>query len=388
MICLQSTPGPAYSPGKCVRIVTLSPESRIWQTARSVWKQEDDEQLCIRLLRYLKKLYRTDVSISFLEMANYMNAASRTGEKVILSVRNNYSAKLTDPLLYPASEADLKKYDADRILSSSAGADHITALSEYVRQDQIRHFGAAPGRVSVIYNFCDPDRIRAHLSDPVPDPAAGWFSGHTVITAVRLTYQKGHWHLIRAFRKVVQNCPDARLVILGDGKLKPELSGLIRTCGLEDHVLLAGHRPDPVPWLAHGDVFAFSSLYEGFGNVLLEAMACGLPVVSAGCPGGPAELLAPAEFAALKDPLKDSVSPGPAEYGILTPVCSGDLSLLLDPARQNAPCGPEEEQMADALLSLLRDPALRENYHKKSAERIRAFSPEKILPQWEELLHS
>ena len=388
MVCLQKAPGPVYSPGKHVRLVSIAPESRMWQTARSIWKQEDDEQLCIRLLRYLKKLHRIEVSISFMEMANYMNAASRTKEKVILSVRNNYSAKLADPVLYPASAAERLQFERNRICTSSAAADHIAALSDYVRLDQIRHFGTAPDRVSVIRNFCDTENIRSHLSDPVPASSEHWFSGHTVITAGRLIWQKGHWHLIRAFRKVVQNCPGARLVILGNGILRPELDALIRACRLEEHILLAGHQTDPVPWLARAEVFAFSSLYEGFGNILLEAMACGLPIVSVNCPGGPAELLAPEAYAALYDPLTETVPCGPAEYGILTPVCSGDLSLLRDPDRRDSPCEPEEEQLAGALLSLLQDPSLCGYYRKKSAERIRAFRPEKILPQWENLLRS
>ena len=103
--------------------------------------------------------------------------------------------------------------------------------------------------------------------------------------------------LIRALARVREQRP-ARLLILGEAanprrsaKRKAELDAVAREVGVQDHVRLEGYVANPFPYMRLASVFALSSLYEGFGNVLVEAMACGCAVVSTDCPSGPAEIL-------------------------------------------------------------------------------------------------
>ena len=101
-----------------------------------------------------------------------------------------------------------------------------------------------------------------------------------VVAVGALVAQKGHSTLIDAMRFVLPEVPDARLVILGEGELHQALDAQVRQLGLESHVRLAGLRPDVLSVLKGADLFVVPSTHEGIGTSLLEAMACGLPVVA------------------------------------------------------------------------------------------------------------
>jgi CDP-glycerol glycerophosphotransferase len=102
----------------------------------------------------------------------------------------------------------------------------------------------------------------------------------TFITAGRLSPEKNHERLVRAFEIVHRETPATRLVIMGEGPLRPDLERLVDSLGLESVVTLAGHVPNPYYAMARSDCFVLSSNYEGLPMVLLEAMALGLAVVS------------------------------------------------------------------------------------------------------------
>nr|WP_241878977.1 glycosyltransferase [Psychrobacter sp. PraFG1]UNK05619.1 glycosyltransferase [Psychrobacter sp. PraFG1] len=111
-----------------------------------------------------------------------------------------------------------------------------------------------------------------------------------VLAVGRLTHQKDFATLIHAFKKVLKN-KACNLIILGEGELRCELEKLIKDLNLQDNVQLPGFVNNPYAWMSKADLFVLSSIYEGFGNVLVEAMACGTPVVSTDCPSGPSEIL-------------------------------------------------------------------------------------------------
>ena len=203
------------------------------------------------------------------------------------------------------------------------------------------------------------------------------------MTAGRLIPQKGQWHLIRAFRSVLRELPEARLLILGEGPLKDGLVRLVSDLGLSGRVFLCGHRENPFPLIAGADAFVFPSLYEGFGNVLTEAMALGVPVIACDCPGGPREILSPDS-----DPFRPAVAVEAAPYGLLCPPLSGDLSLLTDPQKNAAPCGADENMLAEAMVRLIGDGRLRARLSAAGRARAAEFSPEKIAKEWETLLRS
>lgn len=112
-----------------------------------------------------------------------------------------------------------------------------------------------------------------------------------MVAVGRFTWQKGFDILLTAFRIVVDGDPKAKLIILGDGPLRPTLEGLIGSLRLAQNVDLPGFVENPWSYVARGTVFAMSSRFEGMPLALIEALACGVPVVSTDCPSGPVEIL-------------------------------------------------------------------------------------------------
>lgn len=171
------------------------------------------------------------------------------------------------------------------------GADGICTVSQAASAD-LAAFARLPlQRVQTIYNPFDLSRIAQLAAAPLLHP---WFEpGQTpVLLAIgRMNEAKDFPILIRAFAQLRQRRA-ARLVILGEGELRPELESLLRQLDLgADAVQLPGFVPNPYAWLARCSLFVLSSRREGLPGALIEAMACGAPVVSTNCLSGPDEIL-------------------------------------------------------------------------------------------------
>lgn len=315
----------------------------------------------IRLIAKYKQDLKITHSISFLSEPDLLNILTKHYSKNIVSVRNNRSF---------LNRSKLNKIKDQFIFNS---ADRIVSLSQGVKKDLIDFYGVKSERISVIYNACDVAKIKMK-ADCRPEDADDtvFNNGKTVITAARLTGQKGHWHLIRAFKEVIQQIPDAKLLILGEGEEEKYLYQLIMDLNLVNNVKLIGYHKNPYYYLKKSDLFVFSSIFEGFGNILLEAMACGLPIISTDCMVGPRELLAPNTL--YKDCVKGSILE--ADNGILIPVCDGKRYSAMDPSTT------EEIIMADAIVKLLTNDELRKKYQCQSNNRIGDFTEEKIIEQW------
>jgi glycosyltransferase involved in cell wall biosynthesis len=178
---------------------------------------------------------------------------------------------------------------------------------------------------------------------------AGWENrrGNKMLTAVgRLTRQKGFDLLLEAFARIAKTHPDWKLVIWGEGEARLELEAQRDALGLSNRVEMPGLTPRPGLWLETADAFVLSSRYEGWGIVLLEAMAAGLPVVSFACDWGPTDMIAN------------------GEDGILVP--NGDIAAL-----------------ADALSNLMADEALRARLAANAEANVRRYDAAHILSQWD-----
>ncbi len=174
-------------------------------------------------------------------------------------------------------------------------ADAVVAVSQGVADGLVQLAGLPRELVRVIYNPIVTSDIDSLAAEPLEHP---WFvkDQPPVILAVgRLTLQKDYPTLLRSFADIRARRP-VRLVILGEGTLRDELHALAHSLGIAPDVDFAGFDPNPFRYMARCAVFALSSAWEGFGNVLVEALACGAQVVATDCPSGPAEILAGGQY--------------------------------------------------------------------------------------------
>lgn len=177
-------------------------------------------------------------------------------------------------------------------------ADRVVAVSQGVA-DSIRAVArVAPDHIQVIHNpITAPHGAALDAADHAL--IQWWTGGEGAILAVgAFKPQKGFDDLLRAISLAAATLR-LRLVILGDGALRPELEALVAELGLSDQVRLPGFRVAPRAFFESADLFALSSRWEGLATVIVEALSCGLPVVSTDCPSGAREILADGRFGSL-----------------------------------------------------------------------------------------
>ncbi len=235
-------------------------------------------------------------------------------------------------------------------------ADRIIAIAEGVRSDLIAGFGVEQNKIEVIYGSVDSGIARQMALEPVDQ---AWFSENSNLIALsgRLVVEKNQADLLRAFAIVRKNA-SSRLVLVGDGPEKANLVRLARSLGIESHVLFTGFQSNPHKFIARSSVFAFPSLFEAQGLVLIESMAVGCPVVAYDCPVGPREMLAPGTKSPSGEWRMEE-----ARYGILVP--AGNV-----------------EALAGSILKLLGDSQLRERYSCIGRERAAHFSAEEMAKKY------
>lgn len=170
--------------------------------------------------------------------------------------------------------------------------DQLVAVSHELGSDLVTHGQVDSRTVAIIPNGVDAGWIAARATEPLDHP---WFApgAPPVVLAVgRLSRQKNFDQLIRAFAMLRQKRV-ARLVIIGHGKDKDRdaLQAQARALGVDGDLWLAGYQANPYRFMARARLFAMTSLWEGGSNVLIEALACGLPIVATACPTGVREVL-------------------------------------------------------------------------------------------------
>ena len=219
-------------------------------------------------------------------------------------------------------------------------ASYVTVLTE----ESLGHFSSVAGiRGRVIPNAVMPPVFSS--CEEIPQQK----HGRLLLAMGRLDHGKGFDLLLRAFALVAERHPDWTLEILGEGPVRPYLESIVQRLGLAERVRLPGFTRRPFDAMRRADLFALSSLDEGFPNVLLEAMACGVAVVSFDCPSGPRHII------------RHGVD------GILVP--------------------PRDAQaMAAAFDRLMGDEAERNRLAARAPEVIERFGAEKVMSMWEELV--
>lgn len=318
-------------------------------------------------IKKIKKENPNCPMISFLEYPNLLNLLTKKHGETIISVRNHMSTK---------HSKGIKSYFWKSTIKYLYGrADKIIAVSEEIRNDLILNYKIKEDKIKVIYNSYPLSEIRKLSNEEIESQYKEIFNGNVIISAGRVKVQKGQWHLIRAFSKVKEKVEDSKLVILGEGELKEELIELARELNVEKDIYFLGFKKNVFKYISASKVFVLPSLFEGFPNALVEAMSCGIPVISSDCLSGPREILSPKEFNV------NDIPYGIIEnrYGVLVPVCDGIRN------NYSRDLTNEETIMAESIISILTDDYLKKEFSKKSILRSNEFEISEIIKHWEEL---
>jgi len=308
----------------------------------------------IRLRKIIKK-EKPDRVVSFGFQANIIN---------IFSYKNNI---LRADVCLSSSLMNIDKFLV-RILFNRAY--QIICVSKAVAKDLIDNFKIKEDKVRVVYNPLSIKEISALAAEPLEPEYKNIFNSPVIINIGRIGRQKGQWYLIRAFKEAENEIKDVKLVILGVGKLESELKQLVKNLGLESKVYFLGWQRNPFKFLAKSKIFVLSSLWEGLPCVILEAMACKLPIISVDCKSGPREIIAPNT-----DIVKVAKDIGYEEYGILTPAFSGKKYGASDPLERS------EKILKDAIVEVFRDQKIIEDLSKKSFKRANDFDISKVIKE-------
>ena len=176
-------------------------------------------------------------------------------------------------------------------------ADAIVAVSQGVAKDFVQTTGIAQ-EIHVIYNPVVDTQLFELAREPVDHPWLAPGQPPVILGIGRLAAQKDFSNLIRAFALLRQQQP-ARLIILGEGRERPQLEALIRQLELQDDVALPGFVKNPYAFLTRARMFVLSSQWEGLPTVLIEALALGVPIVATDCESGPNEILEGGKYGCL-----------------------------------------------------------------------------------------
>ena len=217
-------------------------------------------------------------------------------------------------------------------------ADRIIAVSQGVAKDLEAIVPSVSHLINVIHNPCVDNREIQKANEPLSIELP--VNSPLILACGRLTEQKGFLYLLEALVQVRQIIP-AHLWIIGEGKQRQQLERKIQQLGLTECARLLGFQSNPYKYMLKADVFVLSSLFEGFPLVLMEAMACGAPVVATDCPSGPREII------------EDGVN------GILVP--PANVSVL-----------------SEAIVRVLKDPELKQRLSEQGKNRAQDFRAESI----------
>lgn len=247
------------------------------------------------LVHYLRGT-RPKVLLSALNHANVIavlaHRLARVPTRLVVSERNNASHSANHP------QSLRQRCVLPMMRWAYRKADAIVAVSEGVADDLAQSLNLSRERIDVVYNPVVTPGLEALAATPIDHPWLAENSPPVILAVGRLAAQKDYPTLLRAFA-MVRAKHDYRLVILGEGKLRPLLEALVEKLGVGDSVLLPGFIDNPFAWMRRASLFVLSSAWEGLPNVLIQAMACGTQVVSTDCPSGPREILEGGKWGAL-----------------------------------------------------------------------------------------
>jgi glycosyltransferase involved in cell wall biosynthesis len=301
----------------------------------------------LHLRRYFRET-RPDVVVTFLSYVSVLTAlrSANVGARIVFNQGTPISAFLSDTDY--AWGRGWRRALFDKVTRAGyAAADMITATSKGVAADLTTAFGVAVEKVRVVPNPVQIDILSAAAREPVPAEHERRWHRPVLVAAGRLAEVKNYRLMIEAVKRLRERIP-ATLFILGQGDQEPALRSLIAAAGLQEAVILCGFQSNPWKYIARADGFVLTSRYEGFGNVLIEAMACGVPVVAT------------------------------ASEGTVDIVRHGLVGLLVE---EHSPAA-----VAAALYELLRDEAQRSHMAEQARQSAERYAARRVAAEYEQVL--
>lgn len=299
-------------------------------------------------IKKIKKQLNINCSISFLSGPNIVNCLSRKDDKIIISIRNMQSKLKKDFFRDIVNQITLKK------------SDIIVTVSNDVKDDLQKSYKVDQNKIITIPNMVNINKIEQMQDDEIEEKELFLSDNIKIINIGRLIYQKGQWHLIKAMKIVTEKYKNVNLIILGRGELEKKLQELIHKLNLQDNIYLLNFKTNPYKYLKNSDIFVSTSLYEGMSNVILEAMACGLPIIATDCKGGTKEIIE-------------------NKYGILIPNFTEKYDIT-------EKINDEEHNLAEKIIELIKDEEERKHYIKMSNIRIKDFEIKEIKKRWMDVI--
>ena len=324
-------------------------------------------------LKYLRETKKNnpDLLISFLELSNFVSilVAKILKKSVIISIRTNPT------IMYP-NDSIYGKIHNFLIKILYPMADKVVVVSEEIKNILIENYNISKEKIKTIYNPHYINKYQELSNEPLEEQYQNTFKNSFVFINIgRLTEAKGQWFLIRSFKEVVEKYPNAKLIILGEGELKEKLQDLINKLNLQNNVHLLGMQKNPFKFLKHSNCFVFPSLWESWGQVLVEALTLNLSIISTDLKTGPREILTPELDINYKMDY-----PYYGKYGILTkPFPRETIFKSLD----EKPLIEEEKMLVDLMIKIIEDEELRKKRYSNGLERAKDFDVNKVIKEWE-----
>lgn len=295
----------------------------------------------INLILRVVKIIREVKPETIISINNYTNIVVglarllyRKKIRLVLSERSNLSGFLLET----------KWSQLKRILSRIAlnQADIVVVNSQGSKNDLEKYF-CSKKEVTVIKNPLDLDKIEELSREKIENNNI-----YPYLLAVgRISREKGYRCLLKAYSLINQEIPE-NLVILGEGEEKKELIELAEELKIQDKVFFLGFQNNPYKFMKNASLYILSSFREGFPNVLLEAMACGVPIISTNCPSGPDEL-----------------------------IVNGENGILVPPGNSEA--------IAGAIIEMLKNEKMRKLFSYLGKKTVENYRLEKVIPNFEEI---
>jgi len=325
---------------------------------------------CKRLnkIKQLKRKNGYDSVVSILTSANVANVLCKT---------KDCKSIITEVIMPNENPTFKEKYIVGGLTTMFYNkADCIVAETTAMAENLVWNHRVNKEKIHIIPNSISVKAINELAKKPLTDGEKALFTKEkTFVTAGRLQYQKAHWHLIRAFSKVVKNNPEAQLVIFGEGELKDMLLNLIKAYKMEGNVFLKGFTNELDKYVAKCRAFVFPSMFEGMPTALLQAMAVGTPCLITDFYSGAREVIGDEDT-----PEEHITGILYTKWGIMTPLCSGKY-LSAD-----IPLEKEEELLAKAMLEILTNTDLWERYNEASQKRSYDFDNGTVITKWMDVI--